>query len=109
MLKATWLILICTAWPLAIAALNWSTKGDTSYLAEVTLLIAREYLSKSTSTIVVTERSFEPETINFNIRLLDKLLLNLQGTIAVQLYINTYRVQPWEYYIFIVDSLDAFR
>ncbi|XP_055846707.1 uncharacterized protein LOC129912472 isoform X2 [Episyrphus balteatus] len=78
-------------------------------LAEVTLVLAREYLSSMTSTLVIAEHSIMPELGIKNILLMEYVLQHLNEKVAVQLYMHDYSDQPLEYYIFVVDSLEAFK
>ncbi|XP_055858450.1 uncharacterized protein LOC129920930 [Episyrphus balteatus] len=73
------------------------------------LYLIQEHLSNLTSTIVIAEHSSIPEYENTNAQLLDYILQNLQGSISVQLYVRGVCHQPLEYYVFIVDSTEAFR
>ncbi|XP_055842559.1 uncharacterized protein LOC129909509 [Episyrphus balteatus] len=82
---------------------------DNKSLSEVALYIIREHLSNLTSTIVLAEHSKTPETADTNTLLMNFILQNLQGKTAVEFYLNGYSSQPLEYYVFIVDSQEAFK
>ncbi|XP_055842651.1 uncharacterized protein LOC129909602 [Episyrphus balteatus] len=82
---------------------------DNKSLSEVALYIIRERLSNLTSTIVLAEKSKTSETADTNTRLLNFILQNLQGKTSVQFYLGGYSNQPLEYYVFIIDSLEAFK
>ncbi|XP_055910518.1 uncharacterized protein LOC129944881 [Eupeodes corollae] len=102
-------------WPLKTietAKIHWPTvevDNDSIELAEITLNLTRKFLKYATSTLVIVEKSVTPETSNTNLNLLEYFLQNVQDNIAVQLKIHSKNKQPWEYYIFIVDSIEAFR
>ncbi|XP_055913554.1 uncharacterized protein LOC129947137 [Eupeodes corollae] len=93
----------------SITAHNLTHKSKSLSLGEVTLFLVREHLIHLTSTVVLAEHTTLDETYGTNVDLLEYILHNLDEKIVAQLYMHNYTAQPWEYYVFIVDSLEAFR
>ncbi|XP_055842650.1 uncharacterized protein LOC129909601 [Episyrphus balteatus] len=87
-----------------------STLGlNNATMAEVALYIIQEHISNLTSTIVIAEHSITPESAKTNAQFLDFLLQNLNESISVQFHLRGFSHQPLEYYVFIVDTVEAFR
>ncbi|XP_055846705.1 uncharacterized protein LOC129912471 [Episyrphus balteatus] len=106
MAKANCLLVV---WCIVIITRSSPLGLDNKSLSEVALYIIREHISNLTSTILLSEHSKTPETADTNTDLLNFILQNLQGKTAIEFYLNGYSGQPLEYFVFIVDSLEAFK
>ncbi|XP_054727286.1 uncharacterized protein LOC129236975 [Anastrepha obliqua] len=85
--------------------------GDHEAYAELALYMTERYISPKTSTLIIMEQCehCQPGLQNMHTRLMRHFLKRFNPTMSLQLSFGLPEGRLWDYNIFIVDSMEAFK